>query len=89
MLIPHILIQCSETCGPGIERRYVTCMILDDLQEQRPAPAECDMSVKPAEERACNKLLCVQPPNLDIVSISSNRVVGTSHWRAGSWGGVG
>ena len=65
----------------------MTCMVLDDLHEQLPS-VECDVDVKPAEERACNEQLCVQPRQLDIVSISSNRVVGTAHWRAGAWGGV-
>ena len=63
-------------------------MVLDDLEEQMATINECDVSVKPTSERACNRDPCVNPSDFDIVSISSNRVTGSSHWRAGPWGGV-
>ena len=80
--------QCSITCGSGIETRYVACMVLDDLEEQMATINECDMNVKPSSERTCNRDPCVNTNDFDIVSISSNRVTGSSHWRAGPWGGV-
>lgn len=80
--------QCSITCGSGIETRYVACMVLDDLEEQMATMSECDVAVKPASERTCNRDPCVQPRDFDVISISSNRVQGSSHWRAGPWGGV-
>ena len=66
----------------------MACMVLDDLEEQMATVSECDMSVKPPSERTCNRDPCVNINDFDIVSISSNRVTGSSHWRAGPWGGV-
>ncbi len=85
---PSCFLQCSITCGSGIETRYVACMVLDDLEEQMATLSECDVSVKPSSERTCNKDPCVEPQDFDVISISSNRVIGSSHWRAGPWGGV-
>ena len=78
--------QCSVTCGEGTETRLVACITLEHLEGQMMSPTQCDMAVKPSVERLCNLHTC---PRIDrIVSISSNDVTGTAHWRVGHFGRV-
>ena len=80
--------QCSVTCGEGRETRYVACMSLEELEEQKRGQSECDVAIKPPTERICNRRDCLQDKQLSIIAISSNSVVGTTFWRAGPWGPV-
>lgn len=77
---------CSVTCGRGHETRYVACVTLEELEEQViSSTSQCDVTVKPPTERICNRQDCLQEKHFDILTISSNRVDGTVHWRAGPW----
>ena len=85
-LTMFFLSQCSVTCGEGTETRLVACITLEHLEGQAMSPTQCDMAVKPSMERLCNLHTC---PRIDrIVSISSNDVTGTAHWRVGHFGRV-
>ena len=84
-----LCVQCSVTCGAGVETRLVACVSLEQLETQVAAvtaSTQCDVAVKPSGEKSCNLHSCHRGYN--IASISSNRVVGTAHWRVGSWGQV-
>ncbi|ELU06312.1 hypothetical protein CAPTEDRAFT_158288 [Capitella teleta] len=79
--------SCSVTCGEGVATRLVACISLEELEEQRAQPTQCDVELQPPREKLCNVQACVREEDYAILSISSNSVVGSSHWRAGPWGG--
>lgn len=83
----YCMFQCSVSCGEGKATRYVACITMGELEQQITEHGECDIDVKPSHERRCNSQPCIQQET-DIISIGSNRVEGTSHWRVGPWGGV-
>uniref|UniRef100_A0A2C9KKF4 Peptidase M12B domain-containing protein n=1 Tax=Biomphalaria glabrata TaxID=6526 RepID=A0A2C9KKF4_BIOGL len=73
--------DCSVTCGSGVQIRYVSCTFNKQRQDER----FCDVSVKPETEIQCNRGTCLSHEDLSIAVITSNKVVGTSHWRIGPW----
>ncbi|CAL1547733.1 unnamed protein product [Lymnaea stagnalis] len=73
--------DCSVTCGDGIQTRFVACT----FKEQRHDERFCDITIKPETEIRCNRGTCLGHDDLSIAVITSNKVVGTSHWRVGSW----
>lgn len=76
------------SCGEGIATRLVACITLEELEEQMSHPTQCELELQPPREKICNNEPCVKEKDYDIISISSNSVVGSAHWRAGPWGGV-
>ena len=77
-------LQCSTTCGDGIQTRKVTCVLMD---READSELQCDMDVRPDTERPCNLGDC-KPEDYDIAVIIKNTVVGISHWRTGPWSAV-
>ena len=80
--------QCSVTCGEGVATRLVACITLEELEGQSPNPTHCEVELQPPRDRLCNMQTCIKEKDYDIISISTNSVVGMAHWRAGPWGGV-
>ena len=76
--------QCSVTCGDGVQIRIVTCTMYDQRQDER----FCDVSIKPETEIQCNRGTCLSHDDLSIAVITSNKVVGTYHWKVGPWNRV-
>lgn len=79
-----IVLQCTVTCGEGIQTRFVACTFNQQRQDDR----FCDITVKPETEIRCNRGTCLTPDSFNIAVITSNKVVGTTHWRIGSWSAV-
>ena len=76
------------TCGQGRETRYVACMIMTERGEEMTTESECDVSIQPTTEQACHMTPCANDTVSKFDISSSNRVIISSHWRAGPWGGV-
>ena len=68
--------------------RQVTCISIEDLEEQAHSQSYCDTSAMPNIHEECNIHDCPTPSDYSIASISTNRVEKTTHWRTGPWGGV-
>ncbi|KAH9499325.1 A disintegrin and metalloproteinase with thrombospondin motifs 9 [Bulinus truncatus] len=73
--------DCSVTCGEGLQIRYVVCTFNDQRQDEK----LCDVNIKPETEIRCNRGTCLSHNDLSVAVITSNKVVGTSHWRVGPW----
>ncbi|BFZ08740.1 hypothetical protein BsWGS_11778 [Bradybaena similaris] len=73
--------DCTVTCGEGIQTRFVACTFNQQRQDDR----FCDITVKPETEIRCNRATCLTADTFDVAVITSNRVVGTTHWRVGQW----
>ncbi|XP_059166444.1 A disintegrin and metalloproteinase with thrombospondin motifs 9-like [Physella acuta] len=73
--------DCSVTCGDGIQTRFLTCTFNQQHQDVK----FCDITTKPETEIRCNRGTCIGVDDLSIAVITSNKVVGTHHWRVGSW----
>ena len=48
------LLQCSQSCGQGIQRRNVNCVHFGVVVP----PQECKHKEKPVEEKRCNQSDC-------------------------------
>ncbi|XP_012936105.1 A disintegrin and metalloproteinase with thrombospondin motifs 9 [Aplysia californica] len=73
--------DCTVTCGEGIQTRFVVCTFNQQRQDDR----FCDVTSRPETEIRCNRGTCLSADELSVAVITSNKVVGTSHWRIGSW----
>ena len=73
------ILQCSSSCGNGIERRVVKCLhssgqFLDD--------SRCSQENRPAEERHCEMTPCLS------AVVATNEVQNfavMADWRTGRW----
>ncbi|CAK8698557.1 unnamed protein product [Clavelina lepadiformis] len=61
--------ECSLTCGPGIQRRPVTCSYVDPKTYVEVNVTTCDVTTKPYGVRDCDLGNCNAPV----------------YWRVGSW----
>ncbi len=50
---PSVSVQCSRSCGEGMQMREVRCLTADKQHN-----AACDLDSKPVHERSCNTIPC-------------------------------
>lgn len=51
--LPPSVLQCSRSCGDGVQTREVRCLTVDKQHS-----SACDLESKPAHEQACNTIPC-------------------------------
>ena len=65
--------QCSVTCGGGVERRYVDCVSMDPPESHIGTDVECEETERPESEKNC---------------FISGCDGAQATWRIGPWGTV-
>ncbi|KAL4226991.1 A disintegrin and metalloproteinase with thrombospondin motifs 9 [Mactra antiquata] len=73
--------ECTVSCGEGTQTRAVVCSVFESNSADE---IHCDMDVKPISERQCNMEDC-KHEDYKIMKITTNNVVGISHWMVGQW----
>uniref|UniRef100_A0ABD2XL01 ADAMTS/ADAMTS-like Spacer 1 domain-containing protein n=1 Tax=Trichogramma kaykai TaxID=54128 RepID=A0ABD2XL01_9HYME len=54
--------ECSQSCGGGVQRREVKCIVPDGVPTNETQQLECDANERPIGERSCNATACGDNP---------------------------
>lgn len=56
-------LQCSASCGGGVQRRLIKCVDTKAETDEEVDPAQCDHELQPASTQKCNVQECERTPS--------------------------